>query len=764
MDGVRFAVGAAVIGALLVVLLVFGGNSPDEAAPAPVADIEEAAPAAQEDAATEAPADPAEARRAAAQIDEQRIINADSEPHNWLAHGRDYGEQRYSPLQQVNEETVGELGLAWHFDTNTLRGLESSPIVIDGVMYLTASWAITYALDAKTGELLWEYDPETPRDYGRYACCDVVNRGVAVWNGKVYVATLEGYLVALDAGTGEVIWKVMTVPGAPYTITAAPRIVGGKVIIGNGGGEYGVRGYFSAYDAETGDQIWRFYVVPGDPSKPYEHPELEEAAKTWKGDIYWKRGGGGTVWDSMAYDPELNTLYVGTGNGSPWNIEERSPGGGDNLYISSILAINPDDGSLKWHYQTTPGDTWDFTATQHIILADMEIDGKMRKVAMQAPKNGFFYVLDRETGELLKAPKYMDVLWASHVDMETGRPVENDTRWGKEYKIYSPIPTGAHNWHPMAYNPDTGLVYIPSMDNTSVAGPEEDFEFKETQWNTGLDWTTQTDAPPEAFRAGYLQAFDPVKGETAWKVAHWGNWNGGMLTTAGNLVFQGTGDGFFKAYRATDGKLLWQHPMTTGVIAPAVTYMVDGEQYVTVLAGWGGAFALAYGRAAKKAGSQADGKVMTFKLGGNAPMPEGPMAKDIPEPPALIDDPELIKKGSDIFASNCAVCHGVGAVSGGVIPDLRHSDQAIFDMYNEIVLEGLLAENGMANFSDVVDADDVEAIKAYVISRAHEGDVPTAIPDFPDHIKEALGLPVGDAEPAVDQAVEEEFEDVPATN
>jgi len=362
--------------------------------------------------------------KGAATVDGARIVAADSEPQNWLAHGRTYGEQRYSPLAQVNDGNVEKLGLAWSYATGTTRGLQASPIVVDGTMYTTGTWSVVWALDAKTGRELWKFDPEVPRAWGRYLCCDAVNRGVAVWKGAVYVGTIDGRLVSLDAKTGAKRWEVNTIDRSkPYSITGAPRVVKGKVLIGNGGGEYGVRGYFSAYDADTGKLAWRFYTVPGNPKDGFEHPELEQAVKTWNGE-WWVGGGGGTVWDSMAYDPELDTLYVGTGNGSPWARDIRSPGGGDNLYLSSILALNPDTGRLKWHYQVTPADNWDYTATQHIILADLSVGGKPRKVLMQAPKNGFFYVLDRVTGELLSADKYIPATWASHVDLKTGRPVE----------------------------------------------------------------------------------------------------------------------------------------------------------------------------------------------------------------------------------------------------------------------------------------------------------------------------------------------------
>jgi alcohol dehydrogenase (cytochrome c)/quinohemoprotein ethanol dehydrogenase len=331
-------------------------------------------------------------------VNASRITAADQEPGNWLSHGRSYDEQRFSPLKQINSDNAADLGLEWIYEFDTRRGLEATPIVVDGVMFTTGAWSQVFALDARSGELLWKYDPEVPGEWAVHACCDVVNRGVAIWEGSVFVGTLDGRLVSLDARTGKVNWTVLTIDKSkPYTITGAPRVVNGKVVIGNGGAEYGVRGYVSAYSAETGAMAWRFYTVPGNPAEGFESEVMEKAAETWTGE-WWTMGGGGTVWDSMAFDPELNLLYIGVGNGSPWNQQLRSPGGGDNLFLSSIVALDADTGKYVWHYQTTPGETWDYTATQHMILTELEIDGRERKVLLQAPKNGFFYVLDRENG------------------------------------------------------------------------------------------------------------------------------------------------------------------------------------------------------------------------------------------------------------------------------------------------------------------------------------------------------------------------------
>lgn len=662
-------------------------------------------------------------------VNDLRIRLANGEPENWLAHGRTYDEQRHSPLEQVNAENVGDLGLAWAFDTEVGRGHESTPIVIDGTMIFTLPWSIVHALDAKTGAPLWSYDPEVPREWGRNACCDVVNRGGAVWEGKFIFATLDGRLIALDAETGELVWETLTINrDMPYTITGAPRVVKDKVIIGNGGGEYGVRGYFTAYDAETGEQEWRFYTVPGNPAEPFEHPELEMAAETWTGE-WWKMGGGGTVWDSMAYDPDLDLLYVGVGNGSPWNREVRSPEGGDNLFLSSILALNPDTGRLVWHYQTTPADNWDYTATQHIILADLEFEGEMRKVLLQAPKNGFFYVLDRETGELLSAENYVTTTWASHVDLETGRPVETGVGvYHEEPKLVLPSPHGGHNWHPMAFNPETGLVYIPAAENAMIYVHQKNFEFDEGNWNTGVDFgeavnqllSGQHEIPTPQ---GILKAWDPVAGKEVWSATRPGMINGGLLSTAGNLVFQGTADGRFAAYRADNGEKLWEIQTDIGIIAPPISYAVDGEQYIAVLAGWGGIGVTGFDIGIASASTHVNkGRMLTFKLGGAAEYAEVTAKRFlmVPEPPEDEASPETIMKGHQLYHQYCFQCHGSAVVSSGVVSDLRFSSSAVHRNFDRIVHEGALKDKGMDAFGNVLDEEGVKAIQSYVILRARQ--------------------------------------------
>ncbi|HYC00753.1 MAG TPA: PQQ-dependent dehydrogenase, methanol/ethanol family [Candidatus Limnocylindrales bacterium] len=697
-------------GAIPSVVLAAGGDAPP-AADAPVPTEPSTPP--------KAPAQPPSAEAAAALekfalIDDTRLVAADAETGDWISHGRTYAEQRYSPLDQINTDTVKDLKLTWSFFTGEKRGHEATPIAVDGVLIFTSSWSIVFAVDARTGAEIWRYDPKVPKDTAQKGCCDVVNRGVAAYKGRIYFGAFDGRLVALDAKTGNLVWETVTVDQSkPYTITGAPRIVQGKVIIGNGGAELGVRGYVSAYDAETGNMLWRTYTVPGNPADGFESPALEKAAQTWKGGNWWEIGGGGTVWDSMAYDPELDLLYVGTGNGSPWVRHIRSPGGGDNLYLSSILALRPDTGELVWHYQTTPGDNWDFTATQHIILADLTIDGQPRKVLMQAPKNGFFYVVDRTNGQLISAEKYVEVTWAERVDPATGRPVEaKGADFKDELAMLKPTPFGGHNWQPMSYSPKTGLVYLPAQEILGVYRIEKGFEYRPGRWNTGTDFNVYSMLTPELV-SGHLLAWDPVKQKEAWRHPYAMPWNGGTLSTAGNLVFQGTADGRFIAFDATTGKELWEARTATGVGAGPITYEVDGKQYVTIVAGWGGAFGLAGGPAARQANNDPRGRVLTYSLA----TPELPPASAVAE---LLDKTDEFARGERIYHKWCAVCHGAAGITGNVgIPDLRHT-KLPYPSFDAVVRQGLLAGAGMPDLGRWVSAEDTRLIKSYLEKRREQ--------------------------------------------
>lgn len=669
----------------------------------------------------------------AAEVDGKRIIDADKEPGNWMSHGRTYDEQRYSPLNTINDRNVNQLGLAWSYKLDLDRGVEATPIVVDGVMYTTGPFSVVYALDARNGKLLWKYDPQSDRHRAGEACCDAVNRGVAVWQGKVYIGVLDGRLEAIDAKTGKRVWSVDTRSDdkRSYTITGAPRVVNGKVVIGNGGAEFGVRGYVTAYDAETGKQAWRFFTVPGDPKLPPEDKAMEIASKTWHGDAFVEQGGGGTAWDSFAYDPELNLLYIGVGNGSLWDPKWRSQAKGDNLFLSSIVAVNADTGEYAWHYQTTPGDAWDFTATQHMILAELPINGKQRKVLMQAPKNGFFYVLDRATGELLSAKNIVPVNWAKGIDMKTGRPIVDDEAaayWkdGKR-KLVTPAFWGAHDWHPMSYNPNTGLVYIPAHIMSAyyehIPEAPKRHPFKSV-YQLGLRTGMMPEGPEGLLEmaktwSGKLIAWDPVKQAPAWEVPYITIFNGGTLSTAGNLVFEGSADGRVIAYAADDGKKLWESPAASGVMAAPITYSVDGEQYVTFMAGWGGAFSTFAGALSLRAGVQPFAQVLTYKIGGNATLREPPPPADTPKPPALTADEKTVAAGAALYDGNCSQCHGIHAVSGGVLPDLRKLTAEKHQMFLGILYGGRIPD-GMPSFAEALKPEQVEQVHQYLIKRAHD--------------------------------------------
>jgi len=668
-----------------------------------------------------------------AAVDGARILSADKEPGNWMSYGRTYREERFSPLKQINDRNVGTLGLAWYFDLDTRRGQEATPLVIDGVMYFTSAWSKVHALNAATGKELWSFDPRIDPAWAANACCDVVNRGVAAWNGKIFVGTLDGRLIALDAASGKKVWEEQTTdPSKRYTITGAPRVIKGKVMIGNGGAEMGVRGFISAYDAETGKMVWRFYTVPGDPSQPFENPILKKAAETWTGE-WWKNGGGATVWDSMAYDPDLDLLYIGTGNGDPWPRKLRNPQKEDNLFTSSIVALKPNTGEYVWHYQENPGDEWDYDSDEQIILADLKINGQVSRVLLHAPKNGFFYVLDRVTGKLLSAKPFTQVTWATGVDLQTGRPVESPSAeysGRREPALILPGPGGAHTWQSMAYNPETGLVYFPVLDAGFPYKTAEHFSHNPIAWNNGIDVVAAgLPQDPKIKKMvlgsikGHLEAWDPVNQKEAWRADRPGPWNGGALTTDGNLVYQGTGSGSFEAFRATTGEKLWSAATQSGVTAAPIAYSVNGEEYVAILVGWGGVLPLAAGEIALQSPRLPNSpRMLAFKLGGKSSLPPAPEVK----PPSLTPPHEtpsaaMVKKGEALYQRYCGACHGDVAVSGGVLPDLRYSkflDEAAF---LKIVIDGELRPNGMISFSKELTPDDARAIRSYVIFRANQG-------------------------------------------
>ncbi|RGE45637.1 PQQ-dependent dehydrogenase, methanol/ethanol family [Comamonas testosteroni] len=665
---------------------------------------------------------PAALANPASKVDERHIEANARTGKDWPSYGLNYQENRFSPLKQVHTGNVQKLGLAWSYNLESSRGVEATPIVVGGVMYVSAPWSVVHAIDARTGKPLWTYDPKVPRESAYKGCCDVVNRGVAVYKGKVFVGAFDGRLIALDAATGKEVWSRDTVENKKfsYTITGAPRVFKGKVYIGNGGAEYGARGYVTAYDAETGEQKWRFYTVPGDPALPYENKALEQAAKTWDpAGKYWEAGGGGTVWNSLVFDPELGQMYIGVGNGSPWAHRTRSPAGGDNLYLGSIVALDAETGEYRWHYQETPGDNWDFTSAQDIVQADLKIGGKLRKVLLHAPKNGVFFVLDRTNGQFISARNFVPVNWVKGFDAN-GRPImEEAVRSAGKAEII-PGPLGAHNWHSMAFSPQTGLAYIPAQHIPTALMDDPNWKkfnsnhpgqmMSNTGWNTGRIMLEGHSKP-----FGRLIAWDPVQQKEVWRHEHVSPWNGGTLATAGNLVFQGTADARLVAYNASNGKKLWDAPMGSGVMAAPISFELGGRQYISIAVGWGGAF----GMGDRVADFKSPGTVYTFALGGKATMPERVAYQMNALVGGLQYDPKLVQEGGALYNSNCVACHGYPGVSkGGALPGLTYLPAPMIDHLSTFIINGPATSRGMPNFAGKLSEEEVQKIRAFILGMA----------------------------------------------
>jgi quinohemoprotein ethanol dehydrogenase len=683
------------------------------------------------------------------QIDRARLLAADSTPDDWLTTGRDFGKGHYSPLDQINRDTVGRLGLAWSYSTGTRRGLEATPIVVDGVMFTSGVDGRVYALNARNGDEIWRFNPQIDPQVYRGGCCDAVNRGVAVWRGKVYVAAYDGRLFALDAVDGHVLWSVDTIVDKTraYTSTGAPEIAGDVVVIGNAGAEYDARGYISAYSLDSGKLVWRFYIVPGDPARPRENPELELAAKTWDPKSRWDVGGGGTAWDALVYDPELDLLYVGTGNAALYDRAKRSPRGGDNLFLTSILALHAHSGRLAWYYQEVSGDMWDYTATQPMILADLQIGGLRRQVLMQAPKNGIFYVLDRRTGELLSAKNFVPINWTQGVNLKTGRaPIERAAvDYSSGPKLVYPSTMGGHNWNPMSYDPRTGLVYLPTLRAAMfMLDTAAGHEYHPGRINMGatamlssglqlgspnlapavlrqLEELARRDPQAHVLRTS-LMAWDPIAQRPVWELPSEGWWDhAGVLSTAGDLVFQGTDTGLLRAFDARDGRLLKEIDTGSSIIAAPMSYAIDGVQYVAVMAGWGGGgwFITHPESAAYRYGNE--GRILVYRLDGG-PTPKPPPLPDLgplPEPPPPTEQrADVLARGGLLFAQNCSICHQNVPRSG--VPDLRRMSAATHQRFNDIVLRGQRRLLGMPQWGDVLDEADADAMHAYLISVAWE--------------------------------------------
>jgi quinohemoprotein ethanol dehydrogenase len=642
---------------------------------------------------------------------------------DWLSVGRTTANEDFSPLTAINESNVNKLSLAGYYDIPTHYGQEATPLAINGRLYFSTDWSIVKAVDGRTGTLLWSFDPHARRALVK-GCCGPVSRGVAYWRGRVFVGALDGRLIALNAKNGRKIWEVQTTdPALPYTITGAPLVADGKVIIGNGGADMGpVRGYVSAYDTTTGQLVWRFYTVPGHPAEPDGYASdlvlRRLAAPTWHGQ-YWNHAGGGTVWNGMSYDPHLDLLYVGTGNGAPWNEGLRSQGQGDNLFTCSILALKPETGRYVWHYQTTPGDAWDFDADEQMTLADLRIDGRMRRVLMQASKNGFFYVLDRATGKLISARGYVSMSWSRGIDSKTGRPiVAPQARYFDTNGSFIGTPSafGAHSWQSMAFSPATGLTYF-SAQQLPLVYSRGDAVYGRLKENLGV--RIGLDDSPHAPRiTGWLVAWNPVTQRQAWHIAEPEPFNGGVLATAGGLVFQGDAAGQFAAYAATSGHKLWTFPAQSGIVAAPIAYEDGGSEYIALLAGWGGGFVMSGGARTGRIGPN---RLLIFKLRGQAKLPTAPPA-GLPalHPPTAVQSASEIATGQVEYSTYCSRCHGANAVSGGDVPDLRYSSFLGDDIWFRIVLHGLLADNGMADFSSVLDRRRTQAIRAYVIDQAQK--------------------------------------------
>lgn len=652
-----------------------------------------------------------------AQVDTARIsASAEGEDAGqWLSHGRDYSEQRFSPLEQITADNVDELGLAWFGDLAERGGsYETTPLVVDGRIYISAPWSKVYAFDGKTGELLWKYDPQVPGEFAVKLCCGIVNRGVAAWENMIIWGTLDGRLVAVDAVSGELVWeKQVTDTEGWHSITGAPRIANGRIFMGEAGSEFHQRGYLAAYDVNNGEELWRWWAVPGNPELGFEQPELEWAAETWNGE-WWEFGGGGTPWDAITYDPVTDLVYLGTGNGAPWPAEVRSPGGGDNLFTASIVALDASTGEYRWHYQATPEDSWDFDNTQQLVTADLVIDGEEKHVVMQAPKNGVFYVIEAATGQVLSADLFVpSANWMTGFD-ENFRPILNpEANYGKTDRGFHVVPSaaGAHSWHPMAFSPRTGLMYIPTNYSSFPLVAEAGAKMGNQLLSINVGKRPEDPAPELQGAGSYLLAWDPVQRAPVWE-QRMGSSRAGVLATAGNLVFQASGANF-QAFRADNGEQLWSVDTQAGIVGGAASYAVDGEQYIAVVAGQsgrGGYWAPNYAR------------LLVYKLGGDATLPE-PLTYTPPElnPPENFGDADLLALGERHYNANCASCHGNNGRVSSLFPDLRYAAALNSpELFKAIVIDGILQANGMVSFREQLSVEDAEALRAYVVSLANE--------------------------------------------
>jgi quinohemoprotein ethanol dehydrogenase len=637
----------------------------------------------------------------------------------WTRNGGNPDEQRYSTLKQVTVDNVGKLGLAWFAEVSERGGYQSTPLVIDGIIYMTAPWSSLYAFDARSGKQLWKVDPKAPRDIAATSiCCNISNRGAAYADGKIIWGSIDGRLMAVDAKSGQKVWETRVAdPKDSFSITGAPRIGDGLVFIGVGGGEFHTRGFLVAHDVKTGKQVWKFYTVPGDPAKGPDGAASDDvmpmAAKTWNGK-WWEKGGGGSTWDGIVYDPKSDLVIFGTGNGEPWPAALRSPGGGDNLFTSSIVALHAKTGKYKWHYQATPMDGFDFDNTAPLTMADITVDGQSKHVVMQAPKNGVFYVIEAATGKVVSADPYVPKInWALGFDKtKNWAPILNpEANYGKTGKGFWVLPSQAHVWHPQSFNPQTGLIYVPTRRGVGSFYAEEGGKILGNQLvDVAMGHQPEGKRPEVENPGAYLMAWNPVARKVAWEQRE-GSGSAGTLTTAGNLVFQGTAGQKLSAFRADTGEKVWSVDTQGNVVPGPVTYTLDGVQYIAVISSASTGFAAAAGK----------NRLLVFKVNGEVQLPPAaPQAPQVLNPPPDFGDAALHAHGQDLYQRNCTGCHEGGRMFSG-FPDLNYTVALNApDLFKGIVVDGALAENGMISFKNSLKPEDAEAIRSFLVARANE--------------------------------------------
>jgi len=657
----------------------------------------------------------------------ERLPGDEANPGNWVSYGRAFSENHYSPLRQINDGNISRLGLAWYYDLRPMASVYTAPLAVDGVLYFAVGYSLVHAMDAQTGKLLWQYDPQAPQASGKKLRGGWGIRGIAYSEGRIFTATHDGRLIAIDAKSGKLLWSVLTTePGDNRYITSAPWAFNGKVAIGHGGSDFEpVRGYVTAYDAKTGKRMWRFWTVPGNPQDGFENETMKMAASSWRGD-WWRFGGaGGTVWGAMAYDPQFNRLYFGTSNGWPWNARIRGPGGGDNLFLASIVAVDADTGRYAWHYQINPSEVWDYDACTDIELATLAIDGKPRPVLLQASKSGFFYVVDRQRGKLISAEKFAKATWAERIDLATGRPVERpDSRFqGTEPQVIFPGPVGAHSSQAMSFNPVTGLAYIPATELGGVyADPEGDLAKWQPKPNMAINTGIARGRKPPQVPPGAssLVAWNPSTQQAVWTVPLSGIVNGSTTTTAGNLVLQGQVTGALTVYAADNGRKLWSFDAQTAVIGQPITYLASGKQYVTVIAGWRG-MGSSSGVSPEWEYRLQPRRVLTFVLDGAAKLPPVQMrTSPFVDDAKFVVDPQQAAIGAVVAGTHCPLCHGVGLGSGGTAPDLRKSQVPLSTAAITAVLhDGALVPMGMPKFDELT-PEQIEGLRHFIRQKARE--------------------------------------------